>query len=165
MSVSQKRGIIAVLEDNADRRAAMSALLADRFYPYEAAFFDDTAEMIKFLKAQLPHVILIALDHDLELKQTANGKCMDPGCGTDIADFLASQPATCPVVIHSTNSAAAEGMALAMEEVGWRVHRVTPFGDLEWIPKVWLRTVRQAIIETAIASSVEEWARQHLPKP
>jgi CheY-like chemotaxis protein len=164
MSVPEKRGIIAVLEDNADRGEAMRALLADRFYQYETAFFDDTAEMIKFLKAQLPNIILIALDHDLELKQTANGKCNDPGCGRDVADFLAAQPATCPVVIHSTNSAAAAGMALAMEEVGWRVYSVTPFGDLEWIPKVWLRTVREAIVETAVASSVESWARE-LPRP
>jgi CheY-like chemotaxis protein len=153
MSISHKPGIIAVLEDNAGRRDLMRATLKDRFHQYQAVFFDATADMIEFLDARLPHIVLIALDHDLELKETDNGKCADPGCGRDVADFLAAQPAICPVVIHSTNSAAADAMAFALNEAGWRTYRVTPFGDLEWIPTLWLRTVRRAILDTAVAKT------------
>jgi CheY-like chemotaxis protein len=153
MNPVKKPCMIAVLEDNLERRELMRKLLADRFYQYEAAFFDDAATMIEFLNDHLSRLILVVLDHDLELKETGDGRCLDPGCGRDVVDFLTAQPATCPVVIHSTNSAAADGMAFALEEAGWKTYRVTPFGDLEWIPSVWLRTVRQALVDTAVVKT------------
>ena len=59
---------IVILEDNADRQAVMRECLADRFYTFEAHFFDDSCEMIRFLDAHLAETILISLDNDLDMK-------------------------------------------------------------------------------------------------
>jgi hypothetical protein len=40
-------------------------------------------------------------------------------------------------------------MEMALDEAGWETHRVLPFGDLEWIPKVWFRAVRDTIVGAA----------------
>jgi hypothetical protein len=53
------------------------------------------------------------------------------------------------VVIHSTNSAAATGMEMVLQEAQWQTRRVVPFGDLEWIPTQWFRAVRRAIVAQA----------------
>lgn len=137
---------IAILEDNLDRQAAMRACLADRFYMYDAKFFDEAAQMIEFLKLHLAQTILISLDHDLEMKPGNNGRYIDPGTGRDVADFLATMTPTCPVVIHTTNSSAAEGMKLVLQDSGWSLRRVIPFDDLNWISTDWFRTVRRAIV-------------------
>ena len=39
---------IAILEDNLDRQAAMRACLADRFYTFDAHFFDDSSRWSAF---------------------------------------------------------------------------------------------------------------------
>jgi hypothetical protein len=140
---------IAILEDNDERQAVMRDCLKDRFHQYEPHFFDSTAEMIAFLDRCLDSTILIALDHDLELRPGPDGKLIDPGTGRQVADYLARRPAVCPVVIHSTNSAAAVGMEMVLREAGWTTYRVLPFDDLEWIPAHWFPTVRRAIVASA----------------
>jgi CheY-like chemotaxis protein len=137
---------IAVLEDNAERTAEMRRYLSDRFYQYDLRFFDDASEMKAFLEKNLPETLLICLDHDLELKQLPSGEVIDPGTGRDIVDFLSDKPPVCPVVIHTTNTAAADGMESVLNESHWRTFRVSPFNDLEWIPTDWFRTVRRAIV-------------------
>ncbi len=137
---------IAVLEDNAERTAEMRRCLSDRFYQYDLRFFDDAAEMKDFLDKNLPETLLICLDHDLELKQLPSGEVIDPGTGRDIADFLVNRPPVCPVVIHTTNTAAADGMESVLKDSHWRTFRVSPLNDLEWIPTEWFRTVRRAIV-------------------
>jgi hypothetical protein len=137
---------IAVLEDNPERAAEMRRCLNDRFYQYELRFFDDAADMKAFLEANLPETLLISLDHDLELQQLPTGEVIDPGTGRDIADFLSDRAPVCPVVIHTTNTPAAEGMESVLNESHWRTFRVSPFNDLEWIPTEWFRTVRRAIV-------------------
>jgi CheY-like chemotaxis protein len=137
---------IVILEDNAERRLAMQDCLQDRFYQFEARFFDEPAAMIDYLRTHLPETAVIGLDHDLELKPGPDGKLKDPGTGREVADFLARQPPTCPVVIHTTNSAAATGMEMALREARWETHCVSPYGDLEWIPTQWFRTIRRAVV-------------------
>jgi CheY-like chemotaxis protein len=140
---------IVILEDNAERRAVMADCLADRFHQYEARFFADAAEMIAFLETNLTDTIVLSLDHDLELQPTAAGRCLDPGTGRDVADFLARQQPVCPVIIATTNGAAALGMEAVLRDARWQTHRVLPMDDTEWIPREWFRAVRRAIVGSA----------------
>ena len=140
---------ILVLEDNRDRRDAMRGCLADRLYTYESVFFETPKPMLGYLREHLGEAICISLDHDMELVENGDGRLSDPGTGREIADYLAAHSPQCPIVIHSTNSAAAEGMEAALKESGWVVHRVSPWGDLEWVHSSWLPTVRRAILDSA----------------
>lgn len=140
---------IAILEDNQERQAIMADCLADRFHQFNHRFFNQTRDLIAYLNQCLEEVILLSLDHDLELIPTKNGKCNDPGCGREVADFLAHIAPRFPVVIHSTNADAAFGMGVVLQEAGWQTVRVVPSDDLEWIPKQWFRAVRNAIVKSA----------------
>jgi hypothetical protein len=133
---------IAVLEDDDRRREEMARLLAEHLPGCEAIFFDNAPDMIAWLKEHLSEVVLLCLDHDLGPNRTRGNEILDSGCGRDVVDAVAGHEPCCPVVIHTTNSYAAPGMVFALEEGGWRVERVVPFSDLEWLPKVWLATVR-----------------------
>jgi hypothetical protein len=145
---------IVVLEDNNERRALMEDCLADRFYQYERRFFDTTSETIHFLKEHLGEVIAISLDHDLELKTDRHGQAVDCGTGREVADYLSGHAPVCPVIIHSTNTAAALGMEMVLREAQWETKRVIPFGDLEWIPSQWFRAIRKAVVDTAREKTV-----------
>lgn len=137
---------IAVLEDNADRQAVMRACLADRFHQYELHFFDASREMIRFLETHLNDTIAIALDHDLELKPGANGKCIDPGTGVDVAEFLATKAPVCTVVIHTTNTDGGAAMERVLRAAHWSTRRVIPFDDMNWIESDWFPVLRRAIV-------------------
>lgn len=147
---------IVILEDNQDRVAVMRACLRDRFHQYDARFFDDARKTIEFLNESLDETILLLLDHDLELKCDSNGVTTDPGTGREVADFLAGKPAVCPVIIHTTNSAAGAGMEMALQESNWQTLRVVPYDDTTWITEEWFKTVRKAIVGMA-----REPARRH----
>jgi hypothetical protein len=141
---------IVILEDNEDRCIAMRSALTDRFSMYEVCRFAEPSATIAYLESNLNNTILISLDHDLELIPDAtNGRCRDPGCGREVADYLAQKPPTCPVIIHTTNGSAAAGMERVLREAGWRTHRVVPSDDLEWIASDWIRSVRNAIVASA----------------
>ena len=140
---------IVILEDNKDRQDVMAKCLADRFYQYERRFFQTSSEAIRFLDQHLPETIVIALDHDLDLQEGQHGLCVDGGTGREVADFLATKSPVCPVVIHSTNSAAVQGMESVLHEARWETKRVIPWGDVEWIPSQWFRAIRQAILDKA----------------
>ncbi|MFO0967307.1 MAG: cyclic-phosphate processing receiver domain-containing protein [Gemmataceae bacterium] len=139
-----------VLEDNTDRQREMESLLRDRFFTYEHHFFSDPAESARFLEEHLGETILISLDHDMELIPTSDGRVRDPGSGRQVAEMLATKPPTCPIVFHSTNANAVEAMKLILTDAGWGAYSVTPFGNLEWIGKQWLPTVRKAILDAAV---------------
>ena len=150
---------IVILEDNEERRAAMRRCLEDRFYQYEARFFDDATVMRAYLEANLSDTIVISLDHDLELKPNPGGGLTDPGTGRDVADHLARRAPACPVVIHTTNSPAAAGMEAVLQGTGWETCRVLPFDDLDWIPTEWFRSIRRAIVGPLRKSVVGEAAK------
>jgi hypothetical protein len=141
---------IAILEDNAERRDVMSACLRDRFPQYRHCVFTSADGIIRFLEEELANTVAICLDHDLDLIEGANGRCIDPGTGRDVADFLAARTPVCPVVVHTTNAVAAVGMESALTDAGWVIRRVVPYGDLDWIGETWLRAVRDAIVAAAV---------------
>ena len=149
---------IVILEDNLDRRRLMKEMLDDRFRQYDVRFFLTAGEAIAHLRENYDRLLAIVLDHDLDLIPVDGHRLIDSGSGRDVADFLATQPAVCPVVVHSTNSPAAIGMLAVMDESGWTTHRVIPMSELEWIPTVWFPTVRNAIVafvgtEKAVATA------------
>jgi CheY-like chemotaxis protein len=141
---------IVILEDNDDRRAHMRDCLQHRLPQHEVHFFVSATDMISHLqRSGLDGLRLIVLDHDLELLPAADGKLVDPGTGRDVADYLATHAPVCPIVIHTTNAPAGVGMQTVLEEAGWSVTRVVPYGDHEWIGQTWLGAVRDAITGTA----------------
>jgi hypothetical protein len=140
---------IVILEDNADRQTAMRACLADRFYTFEAHFFDDAGETIRYLDAHLADTLVISLDHDLELKAGPDGRSVDPGTGREVADFLAGRPPACPVIIATTNAPAALAMTSVLRGAGWKTCRVVPFDDTRWIETDWFFAMRRALVGPA----------------
>ena len=141
--------VIAILEDNEDRLAAMEDRLRDRFPQFERQYFAEAPRMIEWLEANLDRLALIALDHDLELIEIGNGQVRDPGTGREVAEFLAERRPTCPIVIHSSNSPAAVGMQTVLREAGWQVSRSLPCDDLAWIDTDWFPTVRSVLVNLA----------------
>lgn len=145
---------IAILEDNLDRQAAMRVCLADRFYMYDARFFDEAGDMIRFLEANLADTLLISLDNDLEMKPVGDGRFYDPGSGCQVAEFLASRESVCPVVIHTSNSQAAVTIEELLREASWKTRRVVPFEDIHWIETDWFFAVRRALVGPVRRSKV-----------
>jgi CheY-like chemotaxis protein len=140
---------IVILEDNRERREAMARFLADRLYSFEPVFFESPQPMLAYLRERLGDAICITLDHDMELIDDGAGRLIDPGSGREVAEFLARHRPQCPVVLHTTNTVAAEAMTAMLTEAGWQVYRVAPWGNLEWVHEAWGRTVRRAIVDTA----------------
>ncbi|HYV36866.1 MAG TPA: hypothetical protein VE988_14250 [Gemmataceae bacterium] len=137
---------IIILEDNAQRQAAMQRRLQDRFFQFETVFFSAVGPMLHYCEEHLDDAIVIGLDHDLELQPGSNGRCIDPGTGREIADYLATKASVCPVVIHTSNGPAGDGMEMVLRDAHWETYRVVPSGDLEWIQSTWFRTIRRAIV-------------------
>jgi CheY-like chemotaxis protein len=140
---------IIVLEDNEDRRMVMRDCLEDRFPQYKPQFFGSATEMLAFLRRVVhTEFMLIVLDHDLEMLPGDDGGLVDPGTGRDVADYLATQTPVCPIVIHTTNESAGVAMQSLLEDAGWSVTRVVPYGGTDWIRQTWFRAVRDAIVNS-----------------
>ncbi|MCI0702887.1 MAG: hypothetical protein L0241_17550 [Planctomycetia bacterium] len=137
---------IVILEDNLDRQAVMRRCLADRFYKFDGHFFDDAWEMIRFLEDHLAETLVISLDNDLELKPGPDGSSVDPGEGRQVAEFLAGSAQVCPVIIHTTNSHAAEDMKNVLHAANWKTKRIVPFDDMNWIESDWFFAIRRSIV-------------------
>lgn len=145
---------IAILEHNPNRRQIMRSCLAGRFHMYEAHFFDEACALIEFLKSHLDECLVIALDHDLELKSDPDGRCIDCGTGRDVVDYLATRKPACPIIIHTSNSDAAVGMQMVLKDANWKTRRVVPFDDMNWIEKEWFPAIRRAIVGPTRHSSL-----------
>ncbi len=142
---------LLILEDDARRTAAMRERLTDRFAQYETRFCTDAERFIATFSEAPDRVLAISLDHDLEPMEPDR---RDPGTGRDVANFLAELPPETPrlpILIHSTNRSAVDGMERVLMEAGFPVERVTPYGDLGWISEVWFPAFRKHIIRTAEA--------------
>lgn len=138
---------ILILEDNADRVAVMRADLHERFPQYPVEVFPSASDMIQRMSAAgLYDVILIALDHDLELLTSTSGALTDPGTGDDVAQWLATQPAVCPIIVHTTNTHAGDVMVDRLVGSGWIVRRIVPYDGERWISEQWFPTARRLIV-------------------
>lgn len=146
---------IVILEDNADRCRVMRDCINDRFPQYPVLCFRSASAMTEYLERSLDRVIAISLDHDLE-PETLDSDEADPGTGRDVANFLATRPPTCPIVIHTTNTFGALGMKDVLEQAGWQTYPVSPFDDTAWIAQVWFPTMRRAIVEAVVSEVVPQ---------
>lgn len=147
---------ILILEDNDEREHAMCECLRGRFGQYELRFFKSASGMNDAIKNHLHETLMISLDHDLEMIVEENGKFVDPGDGRDVAEYLSHLIPLCPVVIHSTNSSAVVEMEMVLQESGWTVSTVTPYGDLEWVEESWFPAIRHAIVRSLDKEDVNE---------
>lgn len=132
---------IALLDDEPDRINAMVPLLVVSFPELSIVAFDNAPDMSAWLADHVCECALVCLDHDLGANRIRNGNTFDPGTGRDVANFLAMQPSRCPVLVHTTNSYAAPGMALALSDAGWSCTCITPYDDLTWIGESWIEAV------------------------
>ncbi len=132
----------AILEHNHNRILEMEAVLADVLPGVAHSFFDNSQEMIAWLKENLVDVVLLSLDHDLPIVQYRNGIRIDPGSGREVAEYLATIPPICPVIVHTINVQCGDGMEQVLNDSGWPTRRVNPFGEYEWIRKAWAREVQ-----------------------
>ena len=137
---------IVILEDNAARRDAMRACIADRFYTFETHFFDESAAMIAFLETDLERALVISLDNDLDMKIGADGRPVDAGEGRYVAEFLATRPPVCPVIIHTSNTNAAVAIQEVLRAADWKSKRVIPMDDTEWIGADWFFAMRRILV-------------------
>lgn len=137
--MSADRNTIAVLEDDAERQAAMrSAVACKPASTHQLVIFDNAPDMIRWLDDHLDQVLVISLDHDLGPNRHTQGRTWDPGTGRDVADFLAGRTPCCPVIVATTNTIARPGMVMVLEDAGWHVRRVLPLADTTWIASEWL---------------------------
>ncbi len=122
-----------MLEDDLERIQRFRAILA-RHHPNAVLNVLRTApEFIGAYWALTEAPDLICLDHDLF---TDSPDEPDPGDGRDASNFLITQMAKSPVLIHSTNAVAADSMLYSMRDAGWTVDRIAPIGD-DWIESYW----------------------------
>lgn len=91
--------------------------------------------MITELPSLLGEATLISLDHDLYKYDDSEP---DPGSGRDVANYLATFPPSCPIIVHSTNTDAAWGMYNELTNAMWRVHLVHHLDEAGWIRDEWL---------------------------
>lgn len=142
-----KTARIAILDDEKRRCLAMREQALQVASGAELHFFDNAPDIIEWFKAELSNVVLISLDHDLGPNRERDGEVFDPRTGRDVVDYLCTCQPVCPVLIHSSNSPAAQGMHFALEDAGWQNERVIPFGDVEWIASEWHSAVARRLVE------------------
>lgn len=126
-------GLIVMLEDDHDRLTRFAAMLSGQPSGFRLLYWRTAHDFISnFATLQLTPE-LIALDHDLFVDNPGDP---DPGDGRDVSTFLAKQKPISPILIHSSNSVAADSMLFALRDSGWTVERISPIGD-DWIEVDW----------------------------
>ena len=121
----------------------MREILTCLYPSHQVVFLVTAPDMIAWLGENLTKVGLFSLDNDLGPNLERDGQVFMPGTGQDIVHVLARHAPVAPVIVHSTNLAAAPEMVTELEVAGWAVHRVQPYGnrDLEWIGESWEKMV------------------------
>jgi hypothetical protein len=143
---------VFLLEDNPARLAEMLAVLRDVLPELTVHVEDDCQAAIDWLAVNLASVVLISLDHDLDsVPRPDDLPGADHGCGRPVADYLARQPPTCPVIIHTSNATAGDGMFYELQRSHWPVHRVYPFEHHRWVAKEWKAKLIELIEQGWIA--------------
>jgi hypothetical protein len=145
------RRVVVILEDDPRRAEAMTRVVQAAL-GLPVILHVNAPDMLAWLRQNLADAALIALDHDLGPSRRRAGERFEPGIGRTVADFLAELAPVCPVMIHSSNSPAADGMQFCLEGTRWTVARVYPFDDLAWIERDWLPEVQRLIEEAEAAA-------------
>jgi hypothetical protein len=130
--------LIAVLEDDSRRIAAIRAAAASLLADCEIKLFSDAREMERWLVSNLSRLQLLSLDCDLDSMAITGD---DVGTGETITAFLVSHLPRCPVIIHSSNALRAPAMHMELATAGCARVLLRPFHDGEQ----WANDVRKAL--------------------
>ena len=134
---------VLILEDKPERRAEfqrVAPMLGDQL---QVLFWDDARRMQEECERYLPNAALISLEQDLDVPSGAKA---DPGCGLEVAKFLAEKKPVCPVIVHTANTDRSFSILNELRFAEWRVDRVGPVGD-RWIEKYWGAKAREMLTE------------------
>jgi len=124
-----------ILEDSPNRTEAFQNAAKRHRQSGSIRIWRIAAQMIQELPGLLASATLLSLDHDLYKQDKSDP---DPGCGRDVANYLAKQKPLCPIIIHSTNTDAAWGMHNELTAAGWEVEIIHHLDEAEWIETRWL---------------------------
>ena len=138
---------VLILEDDPERVARMRPWVERLLPGVEWCCFERAAEAIVWIADRQADAVLVSLDHDLPLHHDLDGKVDDFGTGRQVSDFLGRRPPTCPVIVHTSNGPAGDGMVWSLQRCGWPVWRVPAMGDLEWIDFAWGPTLARLIVQ------------------
>ena len=128
-----------MLEDDEDRLTRFCSLLAEHWPQVEFRHWRSAHTFIEAYPGLPQSPAWIGLDHDLFVQDASEP---DPGDGRFAARFLATQRPCCPILIHSTNSFAADSMLFSLQDAGWNFERISPIGE-DWIEAYWLPTLKR----------------------
>ncbi|MCZ6690099.1 MAG: hypothetical protein O7H41_10885 [Planctomycetota bacterium] len=137
--------LFGLLDDDAGRKEGMLRILSREYPAHEVRFFDNAPDMVDWLRTDPEGLILLSLDHDLGPNRERDGEIFDPGTGRQVAEVLLDRTWRVPVVVHSSNGPAADGMQVTLETEGWKVSRSYPFADLDWLEKDWIDVIRESL--------------------
>lgn len=108
---------ILVLEDNDDRRGAMSAWLAERLPAYELLLTDDPAECVGYVRDRGADILVASLDHDLHERHDHSTTVT----GMQVVDYLVGVAPAFPVLLHTSNRPDGERMRSRLKKARWDV--------------------------------------------
>lgn len=127
-----------MLEDESERLDRFEKVLSQFNGPLTWNHWRTAPDFIAGFKSAAQVPTLICLDHDLF---TDHPDDPDPGDGRDVAEFLATQSPCCHVIIHSSNSHAADSMFFTLADANWDVEKIAPLGQ-DWIESYWWVTAK-----------------------
>ncbi|MEM9413572.1 MAG: cyclic-phosphate processing receiver domain-containing protein [Planctomycetota bacterium] len=130
--------LILMLEDESDRLIRFDAVISKLGTAVEWRHWRTAEDFIVGFKSAGRVPGLICLDHDLF---TDHPDDPDPGDGREVAEFLATQTPCCHVIIHSSNSHAADSMFFTLSDAKWDVEKIAPLGQ-DWIESYWWDTAK-----------------------
>ena len=132
---------ILILEDNTDRRAAMTACLGERLSMYPIHITDDPDQFTEHLRTFPGDILAVSLDHDLHERPDQSTTLT----GMQVVDYLVTIPPAFPVLMHTSNRHDGETMRSRLTESGWAVQWVIPFDGTTWIATDWYRALKRAV--------------------
>ncbi len=137
-------GVIFILEDNPARLVRMHRVLDRELPAHGRRVADDGAAAVAWLTDHLVSVDLISLDHDLDsVPRPGEDPAVDHGCGRGVVDYLEARPPTCPVIVHTSNATAGDGMYFTLRRAGWPTFRVYPSDRHGWIGQAWAQQIHE----------------------
>jgi hypothetical protein len=148
--ITLQKNVIAILEEDHQRRVEMFRWLDDRLYHYRPVWFRTALEMIDWLRVAENHesLAVIGLDYHPDSDDEGSGVASE----RNVVDYLIAQPSDSfkmPVLIHTTNDVARTAMVNSLHTHGWPVRAVIPGDDISWIGKAWYSEVKAAIRDAA----------------
>lgn len=135
--------LILMLEDETERLVRFDAVLSKQCEKVQWQHWRTAPHFIAGFNAIDRSPSLICLDHDLFTDHPSDP---DPGDGRDVAQFMAKQTPCCHVIIHSSNTFAADSMFFTLTDAGWDVEKIAPLGK-DWIESYWWFTAKPWLVD------------------